>query len=194
MHKVPAISYRLSFWLILLLSPGVNAGEWSLPSLMAQLASVESRHSDYVEVRHMSLLGVPLKSEGELHFRFPGYLKKTVTKGGEGSIELLGDRLWIEQYGKVTETPLSQHPALEAFVATIRATLAGDLLTLQQYYRLTLSGSAEAWSLTLIPADASMGVVIREVIVHGSGSDLQRFETLETSGDSSVITIRGESG
>jgi outer membrane lipoprotein-sorting protein len=190
-----ANSRRLGLWCVLLLWAGMaQAGDWSLQALMAQLAAVESRQVDYSEVRHLNLLGVPLQSRGELLYRAPDYLKKTVTEGGQGSYEIRGEQLRIEENGEVQELPLSAHPPLQAFVASFRATLAGDLTTLQRYYRLSLSGSAAAWTLTLVPTEPSMAAVIREVTIHGSGDTLQQVETLETGGDSSMMTMRGEDG
>lgn len=193
--RATAASRRYAAWLALLLwSAGVQAGDWSLQTLMAQLAAVESRQVGYSEVRHLSLLGVPLQSRGELYYRAPDYLKRSVTEGGQGSYEIDGEQLRIEENGEVRELPLSTHPALQAFVASFRATLAGDLVTLQRYYTLELRGTATDWSLTLHPTEPSMSAVIREVTIHGSGNVLQRVETLERGGDSSVMTMRGEGG
>jgi hypothetical protein len=190
-----ATSLRLGAWLLLLCyAGGAQAADWSLQTLMGQLAAVESRRVSYSEERHLSLLGVPLQSSGELIYRAPDYLKKTVDEGGLGSYEIDGDRLRIEESGEFRELPLSEHPALEAFVASFRATLAGDLLTLQRYYRLALSGSASDWTLTLVPTELSMATVIREVTIRGSGDRLHQVETLEAGGDSSTMMIRGVGG
>ena len=82
---------------------------------------------------------------------------------------------------------------LMAFVASFRATLAGDLATLQRYYRLKLGGGPDDWTLTLIPTETAMVAVIREVVIEGSGARLRRVTTLEQGGDSSLLTIRGDS-
>ena len=184
-----AVALCLSLWLGV-----VQAGEWTLQALMGRLAEVESRRVGYTEERHMSMLGVPLVSAGELVYRAPDYLKKQVSEGGQGSYEIQGEQLRIEEDGEVRELPLSAHPALQAFVASFRATLAGDLATLQRFYRLSLSGSAADWTLTLVPTETSMARVIREVTIRGSGDRLLRVETLEQGGDSTVMTIRGETG
>jgi hypothetical protein len=189
--KVPS---RLVLWFFLVLwLPGAQAGEWTLKALMAQLAAVESNRVEYTEERNISLLGVPLYSAGEVLYRAPDYLKKTVREGGQGSYEIRGEQLRIEENGQVRELPLDAHPALMAFVASFRATLAGDLAALQRYYRLKLAGEPSNWTLTLIPTEPSMAAVIRDVVIHGSGAQLEQVTTREQGGDSSLLTIRGGS-
>ncbi len=179
----------LSLWLA-----GAQAGEWSLQTLMAQLAEVKQSRVDFDEERRISLLGVPLRSSGELLYIAPDYLKKIVHKGGQGSYEIDGERLRIEEdQGGEREVTLDAQPALQAFVASFRATLAGDLATLQRYYRVTFDGEAKAWVLTLVPRDKAMARVIREVEIRGKGIHLQQVTTLEQGGDSTVLTIRGDS-
>lgn len=185
---------RLGLWLCLALwLPAAQAGEWGLQALMAQLAAVESSRVEYTEERHISLLGMPLISSGELRYQAPDYLKKTVREGGQGSYEIRGEQLRIEEYGEVRELPLDASPALMAFVASFRATLAGDLATLQRYYRLTLDGSPADWTFTLVPTEPAMATVIREVVIRGGGVQLRQVTTREQGGDSSVLTIRSDS-
>lgn len=182
----------LAAWL-LLCGASVHASAWGLAQLMEQLATVESRRVGYSEVRHIELLGMPLQSSGELIYRAPDYLKKTTVQGGEGSYEIDGELLRIDSGGERRELPLDSHPALAAFVASFRATLAGDLATLQRYYRVTLEGTAEAWRLGLEPTESTMAMVVRRVVIEGSGKRLLQVETMEAGGDRSVMTIRGES-
>lgn len=189
-----AAVWHIVFWLCLSLwSVAGQAGEWSLQVLMARLAEVEQSRVRYEEVRQISLLGVPLRSSGELWFRAPDYLKKSVYEGGQGSYEIEGERLRIEERGAVREMAIDAHPVLQAFVASFRATLAGDLATLQRYYHLSLEGGPSAWTLKLLPRSAEMASVIREITIRGSGKQLQEVFTLEPGGDSSLMTIRGDS-
>ncbi len=160
---------------------------------MGQLAEVEQSRVEFDEERRVSLLGVPLHSSGELLYRAPDYLKKSVQKGGQGSYEIHGESLRIDEPGGVRELPLDAHPALQAFVASFRATLAGDLVTLQRYYHVTFKGERSAWILTLVPRNSAMANVIREVEIRGNGTHLQEVTTLEQGGDSTLLTIRRES-
>ena len=114
-------------------------------------------------------------------------------EGGQGSYEIRGEQLRIDEYGQVRELPLDAYPAQMAFVASFRATLAGDLATLQRYYRLKLDGTPADWTLTLVPAEPAMAAVIREVVIRGRGAQLQQVTTREQGGDSSLLTIRGGS-
>lgn len=174
---------------MLLATSWTAAADWSLQGLMQRLAAVESRHVEYREERLFGILQVPLQSHGELYYQAPDHLKKTVLEGGHGSYEIRGERVRIEQQGEAHELHLSTQPVLAAFVASFRATLAGDLDTLRRYYLLDLEGTDADWILTLTPADPSMASAIKEVTIHGSGAALRRVEILEPWGDSRVMTI-----
>ncbi|MGH8751630.1 MAG: LolA-related protein, partial [Burkholderiales bacterium] len=84
-------------------------------------------------------------------------------------------------------------PVAWAFVESIRATLAGDLLQLQRFYRTDFAGSRASWRLTLLPVDEQMSAYVQSIRLSGSAQRIERVETLETGGDSSVMIIT-ESG
>jgi hypothetical protein len=84
---------------------------------------------------------------------------------------------------------LREQPAIGALVASVRATLAGDLPQLERYYRIEFSGPREAWSLRLAPRAAQVRNVVDTITLAGAGARLKQIEIIETSGDRSVMTI-----
>ena len=67
--------------------------------------------------------------------------------------------------------------------------LAGDLQTLNRFYRVGLRGGQSQWRLVLTPSEQKMQGVVREIQFGGSGDWVNVIEVLETSGDRSVMTI-----
>jgi hypothetical protein len=74
-------------------------------------------------------------------------------------------------------------------VESYRGTLAGDLETLNRYFDLALSGPMDGWRLRLTPRRAELAEYLSAVVMHGSGGKVLRVETLESSGDRSVMTV-----
>ncbi len=183
-----AVLEATSSLLLLLLPMVVQADSLSLPQLMTQFSNVESRTTDYVEKQYIAMLEIPLESHGTLTFHAPDILEKSVSNGG--SYRVKGQQLQIRQNNELHHIALKNYPALSAFVASFRATLAGDLNTLEHYYTTALHGNANSWTLSLTPKQRDMATVIRSITLHGSENQIRLIETIETNGDSSRMQLR----
>lgn len=175
--------------LLLLLPLTLQAGSFTLSQLMALFSGVQSRSASYTEEQSLALLEVPLESHGTLTFRAPDILEKQVANGG-GSYRVAGQQLQVEQGGELRQIALDSYPALAAFVASFRATLAGDQQTLERYYKVGLEGGQGNWTLTLVPTQSDMAAVIKTITIHGSGNQIDLIETAEQSGDTSRMQLR----
>lgn len=174
---------------MLVLWPLPVVAQWDAALLLAALARHVPEHIAYTETRRLSYLDVPLVSHGELEFRPPDWLRRQET-GSDESYIISGDMLRIEGTDS-REVSLDAHPALRAFAESLRATLAGDLARLQQYFTLDMYGSEARWRLHLRPHDASVAAVIQSIELHGAGTQLQRIETRDASGDVTVTELKG---
>jgi hypothetical protein len=175
--------------LLFLLPLTLQAGSFTLPQLMGLFSGVQSRSASYTEEQTLAVLDVPLESHGTLTFRAPDILEKSVANGG-GSYRVEGQQLQVEQGGVQRQIALDSYPALAAFVASFRATLAGDQQTLERYYTVRLEGGQTDWTLTLVPTQSDMAAVIKRITIHGSGNQIDLIETAEQSGDSSRMQLR----
>lgn len=185
MKRISSLSL---LWALLLLPTAIQAAPVSLPELMRLFAQVERRSVSYTEQQYMDFLDMPLQSSGTLTFRAPDYLEKSVDNRG-GSYRVQGQQLQVEQNGELRSIALESYPALAAFVAAFRATLAGDTQTLQHYYQTDLQGERQDWTLSLIPTQPDMARVVREIRLHGEGGRIHLIETLEQGGDHSRMQL-----
>lgn len=183
--------FRVSrLWTLLLLLPlAAQADSFTLPQLMGLFSGVERRSASFTEEQTLAVLDVPLESHGTLTFVAPDILEKEEANGG-GSYRVAGQQLLVEQGGEQRRIALDSYPALAAFVASFRATLAGDQQTLERYYKVTLAGRREDWTLTLQPTQSDMATVISSITIHGSGNNIDLIETVEQSGDTSRMHLR----
>jgi Outer membrane lipoprotein carrier protein LolA-like len=184
---------RLALGLALLAlgcAPGA-AADWGVADLMRSLAQVKEARGRFVERRDLAALTAPLRSSGTLVYVAPGHLEKQTTKPAPESLVLDGDRLTI---GKIEGGPkrvlnLPDYPVLWAFVESIRSTLAGDLGTLNRFYRVELGGRESQWRLVLVPIEPKMREFVREIRIDGRRDRIDTISVFESGGDRSTLTI-----
>jgi hypothetical protein len=98
--------------------------------------------------------------------------------------------LTVVRGGRTRTLDLKSYPALVPFIESIRATLAGDLPTLQRLFTVDFAGTLARWRLTLTPRDAQVAKTVSQVRIDGVNSTLTTVEILETDGDHSLMTLR----
>jgi outer membrane lipoprotein carrier protein LolA len=177
--------------LIALACAPAAAADWGIADLMRTLGQVKQAKGRFVERRDLAALTAPLRSSGTLVYVAPGRLEKHTTKPAPETLVLEGERLSI---GKIEGGPkrvlnLPDYPVLWAFVESIRSTLAGDLGTLNRFYRVELTGKASQWRLVLVPVEPRMREVVREIHIDGRDDWIGTITVFEAGGDRSTLTI-----
>ena len=170
-----------------------SAGAWSVEQLMQRLAQVKTASGKFVERKELAILTTPLESSGTLLYTAPGRLEKHTLRPKPESLILDEKTLTIEDKARNRRRTLTleEHPVIWAFVESIRATLAGDLKSLNRFYKVSLQGGENRWQLTLEPRDPSMKAVVDEIAISGSGNRVSVVEVHEPRGDRSTMTITG---
>jgi hypothetical protein len=165
-------------------------GRWDVPQLLQRLAQVPHAQGLFVEKKYLRILNKPLESSGTLIYRAPGRLEKHTRLPKTETLVLDNSTLLIDSKasGK-RRLALQDYPSLWALVEGIRSTLAGDLATLRRFYQASVEGDAKRWRLILLPVDAKTLDVVREIRISGREDRVEEIETLETSGDRTVMTI-----
>ncbi|MNR80631.1 lipoprotein chaperone [compost metagenome] len=184
---------RLLLTCLFIFSPlCASAQSWGLPQLMDAMAKVESSQSRFTEKKTLALFKAPLESSGTLSYRRPGFVEKHVLSPQDEVITVEGDKLTWQNNAtnKKRSIRLQNNPPIWAFVESIRATLAGELKTLQRFYYVSLEGNANRWTLILSPADDAMRENVKTLRIEGSGNRITLVDILEASGDRSVMTIQ----
>jgi outer membrane lipoprotein-sorting protein len=167
------------------------AGAWDLQRLMRELGQIKSAKATFVERKQIAILNAPLESSGTLLYVAPARLEKHTLVPRAESLVLDGDRVTLENKAQNQRRTLSlqQYPEIGALVESLRATLAGDLATLQRYFQVALEGSESQWRLILKPGEPGMQRIVSEIRISGSGNWVSGIEIVETQGDRSVMTI-----
>ena len=176
--------------LALMLAPVIgHAAEWDIDQLMRGLAQTHSSHASFVEKKTIAMLAKPVESSGELFYTAPDYLEKRTLKPKPESMILDHGTLVIERGRQKHQLQLQNYPELAAFIDSIRGTLAGERKALERNYRLSLDGSAENWTLQLLPTDEKMQAVVKRIRITGVFDAVRSIEITQADGDSSLMLI-----
>jgi len=171
--------------------PSTAAAAWGLPQLMQGLAQVKSSQGKFTERKYLAVLIAPLDSSGTISFQAPGHLEKHTLKPKAESLVLDQGVLTIDSKARNIKRTLvlQEYPAVWAFVESIRSTLAGDLPTLQRFYKVKLKGNAAKWSMQLVPLEERTRQVMSEIVISGRGAHVNNIETTEANGDHALMTV-----
>jgi len=161
----------------------------SLEMLLQQFSRIASDDVRFREVRQLALLEEPLVLEGILSYQAPDHLRKEVLTPEPSQFDISGNSLHIETANEQRTLPLDSHPLLRAFAESYRAILAGNETTLEEYFETELTGSIDSWTLRLQPRDRQARAYLEKIIMKGSGNRIHSAETLEASGDKSLMTL-----
>jgi outer membrane lipoprotein-sorting protein len=171
-------------------APAATAGSYSLQQLMQAMSQVKTSRATFVEKKYLSIANMPLEYTGGLAYNAPDKLEKFTQTPKAERMLLEGDKLTLENAKKQRRVVmLSEYPMVRAFTESIRSVLAGDLASLQRFYKVSLEGSEAQWHLLLAPTEPSMQGVVKEIRFEGSKAAIKTIEITEKQGDRSVMTI-----
>lgn len=199
---------RLGVWLCAALCVGLAAaapvaaaelaaaGAWGLPQLMRDLAQVKSASAQFTERKTMHMLSAPVVTSGTLAYVAPDRLQKITLTPVPERFVLERDEIVIAggPDNQVHRFSLSDYPQIGGLVEGIRATLAGDLPTLERFYTVQLTGSAADWQLLLQPKDADLVRFVKWIRIQGGGNRIATITTESSDGDHSEMSVVEDAG
>ncbi len=161
----------------------------TIDSLLAHFRAVPGLSAHFREEKKLSLLAVPLFSEGTLHFAPPARLVRHTTAPVASTLLIDRDQLTFGD-GQQTQTiPLDGNPVVRLFVDSFLKLLEGDKAALERIFQLQLKPQGDRWELRLKPRLAPMTQVIDAIVLQGKGVVLSRMTISESTGDETVTTF-----
>ncbi|HTV97404.1 MAG TPA: LolA-related protein [Steroidobacteraceae bacterium] len=157
---------------------------------MHLLAARRHGETSFVEQHFLKLLKRPTESYGELIYDAPDRLVKRTIEPRPETLSVSGDELTVQRGGRRRVLDLEAHPEILPFIESIRATLAGDLGSLERAFDVEFAGDLARWRLTLRPRAPQVAKTVSQVRIEGTRDTLLEVEILETDGDRSLMTLR----
>jgi hypothetical protein len=125
-----------------------------------------------------------------LVYRRPDVVEKNIESPRKERYRFVGDELLLLRNGAEKRIALSSQPLLQAFAASLRGVLGGDMALLRNHYQLSLQGVESSWQLIMTPVDEQTLRYVQRIQVSGRAGRVEQIEVHETSGDRSVLQVR----
>ncbi|MGH7052189.1 MAG: outer membrane lipoprotein carrier protein LolA [Acetobacteraceae bacterium] len=187
----------LAAWLIAAAPPAAaqpaadTSRHWGLQQLMGALAEVRSASGRFTEHKTLHVLNAPLVTTGTLTYVAPDRMEKVTLTPVPERFVLDGNEVIITGGpDRQTHTfSLNRYPQIAGLVEGIRATLAGDLRTLDRFYVVQLSGDSADWQLLLRPKNRELADFVKWIRIRGSRNRIEAVESKSPNGDTTEMTI-----
>ena len=84
---------------------------------------------------------------------------------------------------------LASQPQLRALVEGMRAPLAGDVLTLERHFEITLTGSPASWRMQLVPRDRRTLQTVTAMQIEGILASPREIRVTHANGDLQILRV-----
>lgn len=179
--RMPWIAFGL-----LLAGIAQSALAFDLDQLSAQLGKPEVVRGHFIQEKYLRALPQPLTSRGRFVLARDQGLLWLLERPLQQDYRI--DALGIARRSEQGWQMVAQQSASAQQNRLFLAVLKGDSSGLRQDFELSLSGSAEAWTLDLTPRSVLLKQVFNAIHISG-GALVQRIELQETQGDSTVLRL-----
>jgi outer membrane lipoprotein-sorting protein len=187
-RRAVALAVALGLAAAVAAAPAFASG-FDLEQLTAQLARVKSGEATFTEKRRVEMLDRTLESSGRLAFRAPDTFIRETLKPRREKLEVTGNVLTMRLGERSRTMQLDSAPEAAVVVEAIRGTLTGNRESLERLFEASVSGSAQQWSLELVPKDLRLRGRVASVRVDGRGPTVREVQVLLADGDRSTMTI-----
>ena len=162
---------------------------FDLGALMQLLGTIKAGEATFTESRRVEMLERSLQSSGTLSFESPDRFVRETLKPRQERIAVVGDVVTLSSGSRSRTVTLDSMPEAAVIFEAIRGTLTGNREALEQHFKASVSGSAQRWSLELVPRDALLREQVLSVRVSGVRSLVREMLVVMADGDRSVMTI-----
>jgi hypothetical protein len=162
---------------------------FDLGRLTTLLAGVKSGEATFVEQRRVEMLDRTLESSGRLSFHAPDSFVRETLKPRHEKLAVSGNSVTMSLGERSRTMALDASPEASVIVEALRGTLTGNRETLERLFETRVSGSAERWSLELVPRDLRLRGQVASVRVSGREAMAREVQVLLADGDRSTMTI-----
>ena len=181
-------------WLIasaaLAFAGGLGAAPaFDLGALTTLLGQVRSGEATFVETRRVEMLDRTLMSSGRLSFRAPDQFVRETLKPRHEKLAVDGNTLTMSLGERSRTMQLDASPEAAVIVEAVRGTLTGNRAALERLFEATVAGSAERWTLELVPRDLRLRGQVQSVRLSGREATVREVQVLLADGDRSLMTI-----
>ena len=168
---------------------GAAAAAFDLAQLAQLLASKRSGEATFVEKREVSVLDRTVMTSGRLSFEAPDTFVRENLKPSHERVAVVGNTLTMSRGANTRSVALDSVPEAAVVIEAIRGTLTGNRESLQRVFDASVAGSADRWTLDLVPREARLRAQVSSVRVSGRRAEVREIQVVMPDGDRSTMTI-----
>ncbi|MCK9467775.1 MAG: outer membrane lipoprotein carrier protein LolA [Porticoccaceae bacterium] len=183
----------VALWVVTLLLAGGTAwaqdhqqADDSLVSLAARLAQIDILDGEFEQIRHISVLAVPLHSSGTFRYRRSEGIVWRTTDPIANEVRITPTDGVVA--GDATGT-LRPVPSSELVAGIFLGVFSGDLDRLAEYFDVAHASRGDSWTLRLTPRLPALAQQMEGILLEGS-DHIERVEIRDTNGDRSELLLR----
>ena len=149
----------------------------------------------FVEEKTLSLLAVPLRSEGRIYFAPPSFLLRDVISPQPQRVLVSASQVRLSSGGREEVIDLASRAEVRPLINSLIWLFTGDRTALERAFRIEFEqGQAEeregdGWTLRLSPKEAPLSQLIARLVIRGRGLGARQIDVEEVSGDRSEMQI-----
>lgn len=162
---------------------------FTLVQLMQTLAQVKAGEGSFVEQRTVQMLERTLVSSGRIAFEAPDTFVRETIKPRRESVKVVGNSVTMSQGSRSRTLSLDAAPEASLIFEAIRGTLTGNREALEKHFKPTVTGTAERWSLELVPRELLLRELVVSIRMSGVRALVREVLVVMADGDRSVMTI-----
>jgi outer membrane lipoprotein-sorting protein len=182
-------AWRIAGAALTLAGSAAAAPAFDLGALTTLLGQVRSGEATFVETRRVEMLDRTLMASGRLSFRAPDTFVRETLKPRHEKLAVDGNTLTMSLGERSRTMQLDASPEAAVIVEAVRGTLTGNRAALERLFEASVSGSAEHWTLELVPRDLRLRGQVQSVRLSGREATVREVQVLLADGDRSVMTI-----
>lgn len=151
--------------------------------LMQQLQKAETVQGDFTQTRFLQALPVPIKSTGTFAFALQKGLLWQMQKPFATTLRVTprGIAQWANNQWQASQNPIQNQQ-----IALFLGLLSGDMSALEKEFKITLSGQANHWQLSLIPDTLLLKQIFTQITLKGDKA-VRQIVLQEKQGDKTQI-------
>jgi len=161
-------------------------------ALFRAFAQIKGLSAEYTEEKHLSLLAIPLKSRGKLHFMQPGYLSRIVEAPEKSKLTITDAELRMRGKDGEEVIDLRQSDRVRLFVTSLVQVFQGNQPALQKHYQIRYIPKAKddhGWRLELRPKKEPLTQILKHLTLVGQDESVTGIELHEPNGDRTITKI-----
>lgn len=124
----------------------------------------------FIQEKHMEILSKPMASEGKMQFKKPNLLRWEYTKPYEYSIILDGEKITINDQGKVNAMEIGASQAFRQINELIVNSVRGNVLD-DERFTIEIEESEKLYHSILHPKDADMKRFLEKINIYFNKED-----------------------